>query len=172
MRLPFPDIPRRAATVAVALALIASMVSGVEEPAADKPVAPQPAPAADTPAKLPDLDLDKLNRAREGKKVTDLFAPKTVVPPPPPAAAVTVAQAPAAPPPPPSAPPLPFRYFGKWVEKGRTVVFLWNNSEGFSAAAGDTVDGHYRIESVTDSSIDFVYLPLGSKQTLSIAAPE
>jgi len=83
-----------------------------------------------------------------------------VTPPPPP------------PPAPPSAPPLPFRYFGKWIDGDRTVVFLWNNSDGHSVAAGDTVEGTYRIESITDSSIDFVYLPLGSKQTLPISRPE
>jgi hypothetical protein len=179
MRLSIPDIPRRAAAVAVALALIASIVSGVEGPSTEvaTPAAPQALPAAGPAgaAAIPDLDLDKLNRAREGKKVTDLFASRTLAPPSPPvlppAAAVLAPPAPTAPPE-PTAPALPFRYFGKWIEGDRTVVFLWNNNEGFSAAVGETVAGSYRIESMTDSAIDFTYLPLGSKQTLAIAKPD
>ncbi len=92
--------------------------------------------------------------------------------PPPPPVTVVIAAPPPPPPAPPSAPPLPFRYFGKWIDGDRTVVFLWNASEGYSVAAGDTVEGTYRIESITDSSVDFVYLPLGSKQTLPISKPE
>ena len=175
MKLSFPrEIPRRAALVVVALALIASVVAGREEPAPDPQAAPAPAPAANgaTPqVSLPDLDLDKLNRSVRSNRITDLFASKAVLPPPPPVAMV-VAPPPPPPPAPPAAPPLPFRYFGKWIDGDRTVVFLWNNGEGQSVAAGDTVEGAYRIEAITDSSIDFVYLPLGSKQTLPISKPE
>jgi hypothetical protein len=175
MKLSFPrEIPRRAAAVVVALALIASVVAGREELSPDSQTAPEPAPVMNgaTPqAGLPDLDLDKLNRSVKNNKITDLFASKAAVPTPPP---VTMAIAPTPPPPPPAptAPPLPFRYFGKWIDGDRTVVFLWNNSDGYSVAAGDTVEGTYRIESITDSSVDFIYLPLGSKQTLPISKPE
>ncbi len=175
MKLSFPrEIPRRAAAVVVALALIASVVAGREELPADSQAGPEPAPVmngATAQASLPDLDLDKLNRSVKNNKITDLFASKAAVPTPPP---VTMAIAPAPPPPPPAptAPPLPFRYFGKWIDGDRTVVFLWNNREGHSVAAGDTVEGTYRIEAITDSSVDFVYLPLGSKQTLPISRPD
>jgi hypothetical protein len=177
MKLSFPrDIPRRAAAVVVALALIASVVAGREDLSSDPQAAPVPAstPAVNgvTPqASLPDLDLDKLNRVGKGDKITDLFASKAAVPTPPPVTMV-IAPAPPPPPPAPTTPPLPFRYFGKWIDRDRTVVFLWNNSEGHSVAAGDTVEGIYRIESITDSSVDFIYLPLGSKQTLPISKPE
>jgi hypothetical protein len=176
MRLRFPDIPRRAAAVAVALACIAGIVSGVEEPSADSGAAspPQSAPAAApaTPPAVPDLDLDKLNRVRDAKKVANLFAPRTIAPPPAAVAPVVLAPPPpASPPPPPAAPPLPFRYFGKWIEGNRTVVFLWKDNEGTSAAVGDTLEGRYRIESMSDSAVTFTYLPLGSTQTLPIAAP-
>jgi len=115
--------------------------------------------------------LDKLNRSVKNNKITDLFASKAVVPIPAPVA-VAITLPPPPPPPAPTAPPLPFRYFGKWIEGDRTVVFLWNNSDGYSVAAGDTVEGTYRIEAITDSSVDFIYLPLGSKQTLPISKPE
>jgi hypothetical protein len=178
MKLSFPrEIPRRAAAVVVALALIASVVAGREELSFDSQTAPVPvsAPAANGAAPqagLPDLDLDKLNRAAKGDKITDLFASRAAVPPPPPVAMVVTPPPPPPPPAPPSAPPLPFRYFGKWIDGDRTVVFLWNNSEGYSVAAGDTLDNAYRIEAITDSSVDFIYLPLGSKQTLPISKPE
>jgi hypothetical protein len=67
---------------------------------------------------------------------------------------------------------LPFRYFGKWVDGEKTVVFLWQNNEGRSVSAGDTVDGTYQIESITEASVNFIYLPLGSKQTLPITNPD
>ncbi len=177
MKLPFPrEIPRRAAAVVVALALIASVVAGREERSSDPQVAPEPAPApavngATPQVNLPDLDLEKLNRSVKNNRITDLFASKAAAPLPPPIA-VVMAPPPPPPPAPPSAPPLPFRYFGKWIDGDRTVVFLWNNSEGHSVAAGDTLEGTYRIEAITDSSVDFVYLPLGSKQTLPISKPE
>jgi hypothetical protein len=176
MKLRFPDIPRRAAVVAVALALIATIVSGVEGPSSETRTAAGPTdlvPSGAAAPAMPDLDIEKLNRAREGRKVTDLFAARVIAPPPQAAAAVVVAPpSPPAPPPAPTAPPLPFRYFGKWVEGDRTSVFLVGNNESYSASAGDTIAGSYRIESITDSSVDFVYLPLGSKQALAITAPD
>jgi hypothetical protein len=178
MKLPLPrDIPRRAAVVVVALALIASVVAGREEPSADphdraresavastaNGLAPQPS--------LPDLDLDRLNRAVRNNKITDLFASRAAVPAPPP---VTAAITPLPPPPPPAptTPALPFRYFGKWVDGEKTAVFLWQNNEGRSVSAGETLDGTYQIESITDSSVNFIYLPLGSKQALPITHPD
>ena len=177
MKVSLPrEIPRRAALVVVALALIASVVAGREDLPSDPQAAPEPAPAsavngATPQANLPDLDLDKLNRSVRSNRIADLFASKAAVPPPPPVV-VAITPPPPPPPAPPSAPPLPFRYFGKWIDGDRTVVFLWNASEGHSVAAGDTVEGTYRIEAISDSSIDFVYLPLGSKQTLPISKPE
>ena len=176
MKLSFVrDIPRGAAAVVIALALVAGAVVGRDGAQADSPVdrTPEPAPApaasaAATQASLPDLDLEKLNRSARNGKITDLFAPKTAMLAPPAAAAIV--PSPPTPPPAPTTPPLPFRYFGKWVDGEKTVAFLWRNNEGYSVAAGETVDG-YRIEAITESSIDFTYLPLGSKQTLPIAEP-
>jgi len=171
MRLRVPDIPLRAAAVALAFALIASIVSGVEGPSTEtKAPAPEATISGANAQLVPDLDLDKLNRVRESKGVTDLFTSRTpVAPAPRPVAGA--AEAPAPLPSPPSAPPLPFRYFGKWIEGNRTFVFLWNDAEGYSASVGDTIAGSYRVESVTDTAVDFVYLPLGSRQTLPITAP-
>jgi hypothetical protein len=181
MKLSFVrDIPRGAAAVVVALALIAGAVVGRDGAQADSPAdrTPEPAPAPTATAaaaqtSVPDLDLEKLNRSARSGEITDLFAPKTAMLAPAPAAPAAVPPLPAPPPEPPpapTAPPLPFRYFGKWVDGEKTVAFLWRNNEGYSVAAGETVDG-YRVEAITDSSIDFTYLPLGSKQTLPITEP-
>jgi len=168
------DISPRAAAVVVALALIASVVTGREEPAGQtQPVQErgQALPAANE-QQLPDLDLDKLNRADRKQKIANLFASKAwMQQPPATATARALNPAPPSPPPAPTAPSLPFRYFGKWVDGDRAVVFLWKNNEGHSVAAGDTLDGIYQIESITDSAVNFIYLPLGSKQTLPLIQP-
>ncbi len=172
------DIPPRAAAVVVALVLLAGVVTGREEPAdTQSPQAKGTASASvmngtATQPTLPDLDLDKLNRPRGEDKIDNLFASKALLAPPPVAVPVAITPEPPAPPPTPTAPPLPFRYFGKWVDEGKVVVFLWKNDEGHSVSAGTTVDGTYQIESITESSVNFIYLPLGSKQTLSITNPE
>jgi len=178
VKLPSPrDIPRGAASVAVALALIAGVVAGRDEPGANGSPAnrasEQPRATAANAAQpgLPDLDIEKLSRAAKSGEVTDLFALKTAMLAPAPPATSAVASPPPPPPAKPTAPPLPFGYFGKWVDGEKNVVFLWRNNEGYGVVAGDTVDGTYRVDSITESSIDFTYLPLGSKQTLLITEP-
>jgi hypothetical protein len=162
--------------VAVALAAIAGIVSGVEGPPAETRSSLVPTDVAmpgSAAQAIPDLDIEKLNRPRDGRKVTDLFAARVIVMPPTPKATVVAEPAlPPAPPPAPTAPPLPFRYFGKWVEGDRISVFLVGNNESYSASVGDTIAGSYRVESVTDTAVDFVYLPLGSKQSLAITQPD
>ena len=176
MKLVLPrDIPRRATTAVLALALVAGVVAGRDQPSADSPQAersPEPAAsAAAAQASLPDLELEKLNRPAKSGKIADLFAPKTAMLAPPPPPAPAVAPSPPPPPPAPTTPPLPFRYFGKWADGEKTVVFLWRNNEGYSVSAGDTVDGSYRVDSIAESSVQFTYLPLGTKQTLPITEP-
>jgi hypothetical protein len=169
------DISLRAAAAIVALALVASVVTGREEPATDalSPPAERLAPPAANTPQLPDLDLDKLRRPEIGEKIANLFVSRTWMQQPPAAAAApAVNPAPPPPPPPPTAPALPFRYFGKWVDGERTVVFLWKNSDTHSVSAGDTLEGTYRVESITDSTVDFTYLPLGTRQTLSVSQPQ
>lgn len=95
----------------------------------------------------------------------DLFAPRSWAPPPPPAppARSEVVHAP-----PPAAPPLPFVYLGQLREGGRTLVFLSRGEEPIAVAAGEVLDGTYRIERVDDTSVEFVYLPLHERQVLGI----
>ena len=80
--------------------------------------------------------------------------------------------APVRPPEPPSAPPLPFRYLGRMVKGDQVLVYLLKNNDMFAVEAGTTLERDYRIESVSATEVAFVYLPLGAKQILSVAAAE
>ncbi len=71
----------------------------------------------------------------------------------------------ASPAPPSAAPALPFRYVGQLSQNGRLEVLLMRGAELHSVAAGETVDGEYRVDSITQSTIVFTYLPLKLKQT-------
>lgn len=160
------DVPPRAAIVIVALALLASVVTGRERAAVPAIVEPAQRHVATDPVPPEDLDLEKLVRLRREEPVRDLFASRSLAPAPPPAP-VTAAK-----PPVPSAPPLPFRYLGRMVDGTKVVVFLLKNQEAVHAAAGDTLENTYKVESITDSAVQFVYLPLGTKQTLGVPAAQ
>lgn len=163
-RLGRRDLPVGAALTIAALVLLASVVSGNEDSRAPVRVEPVAAPSSNAPSG--DLDLGQLKRLRKEDDATppDLFAPRQ-----PPIALAAPQPAPKpSPPPAPSAPPLPFKYLGRMVDGPRTVVFLERNLESLVAAAGDTLDGVYRIESVGETAVHFVYLPLEQKQSLSI----
>jgi hypothetical protein len=181
------DIPPRTAAVIVALAFIASVVSGGER-IASTPAIAEPAARADparaeantqpAAANLDDLDLGQLERREKRGRVNDLFANNAPPPPPairrapspPPAPAVVAAAAPAEPAPRPTAPALPFRYLGKLVDGANVSVFLERNQDTLSVPVGGTIAGTYRVESVSESAVVFVYLPLGERQTLAISA--
>lgn len=164
------DVPVGAAITIAALVLLASVVTGRED---DRAVATVVAPAAATarPALADDLDLERLKRPKMENAPQDLFAPRSSFQAPAaPQTAVATATTPALSPP-PSAPPLPFKYLGRMVDGGKVVVFLERNQDSLSAAAGDTLDNIYQVESIGESAVHFVYLPLGAKQALGIPAP-
>ncbi len=161
------DVPPRAAAIVVALALLAGAVTGNEQavvpPQVSEPQAPPPAPAVDAG----ELDLEKLARRARASEPVDLFA--TVAPAP--SAAKPVVTAAPVPAGPPAAPALPFRYLGRMADGERQLVFLERNGEPIRVAAGDAIEGLYRVDSVSVSSVVFTYLPLGVTQTLAIPAP-
>ena len=90
----------------------------------------------------------------------NLFPRRSWAPPPP--------VVPPAPAPKPIAPPLPFKYLGQLTEEGETAqVFLEYAGRQIHPRAGETINGTYRIEAITDVNIQFVYLPLDEAQTLN-----
>lgn len=95
----------------------------------------------------------------------DIFLPHSWLPPPPPA--------PPPPPPPPPvkpvAPPLPFSFVGTLEEKGvARRVFLTSGDQLIIVKSSDVMEGRYRVDQITDSSVELTYLPLNQKQIISI----
>lgn len=160
-------IARRAALAVAAMTLLGSVVMGRGNP--------HPTPTATAPTAAPvaadavmDLDLSALQRARNQEGIPDLFAPRKQ--PAPPAAAEIVGSAPAVPPPAPTAPPLPFAYLGKLIDGDKLEIFIAHGDEHYSAEQGKTIGGEYKIEKVTAKAVTFIYLPLGTRQSLPIPA--
>lgn len=152
------DFPKRRAALTVAAAiLVVGVVAGRERPALELIQEPAPRAAA---AAGDDIDLERLRRGEAKLPQNDPFSRKNFEPQRAPA---VVSNVPAK----PVAPPLPFQYFGRLTEKGKTDVFVMRGEELISIAAGQNV-GDYRVESVTDSAISFTYLPLKTKQTLDL----
>lgn len=170
-----PQRRRAALTVALAFTLLAVFWPDKQSPddaqdlavtrtdarVARKANASPPSEAAMT------VKLDRLRRPPlPDAPGEDLFKSQSwYVPPAPPKAK------PAGPPPPPPrpmAPPLPFTFLGKMVENGEIVVFLSNADRNIVARTGDIIDGVYKVDSITPTSMTMTYLPLNAKQTLPV----
>jgi hypothetical protein len=142
-----------------------SVVLGRE---ARSPAPPDPAPRApEAPAReaAPDLVLEKLERPGLGEPLANPFAaPRLEL------ASRTARPAPAPPPPAPVAPPLPFRYLGKFVDGERNAVYLARGDEPFLALPGAALGAEYRVEDVSPGAVTLVYVPLGTRQRLPVPA--
>jgi hypothetical protein len=111
-----------------------------------------------------------LLRRRNTHQPTDLFARHSWVPPAPPAP-LEQGPVPAAAPAPPQVLPLPFKYLGRMVKPDTTLVYLLKGEELLVVEVGTILEANYRVESISDAEIGFVYMPLGTKQVLSAATP-
>ncbi|HEY4353307.1 MAG TPA: hypothetical protein VGN31_18910 [Paraburkholderia sp.] len=105
--------------------------------------------------------------------IVDVFPSQNWLPPPPPPPPVS-----AAPPPPPEPPPLPFVVRSLWLDqRGALYVVLSAAGKDFMLCeqcskkgflrAGDVLLNEYRIESVSEREVRFLYLPLKRRQQLS-----
>lgn len=116
------------------------------------------------PETLPAVKGLPAERASLREAEQDIFTGKSWLPPPPPPLL-----SPSAPPAAPVAPPLPFKFLGKFQEEaGRTLVYLQEGENLRTAGAGDVIEGKYRVESVEGNQVVFTYLPLNTKQTLTL----
>lgn len=102
-------------------------------------------------------------RQSEAEPGRDLFVSRSWTPPPLPAKALPPV-APAA----PVAPPLPFTYVGKKLEADVWEVYLQRGEQSFLVRMGATIEGTYRVDSITPQRLNVTYLPLGQSQSLSI----
>jgi hypothetical protein len=169
MKLPFikRDIPKRPATaIAVALLAAASLVIGRERPALEVVESSSARPR--NTAAAPEIDLDKLRRAAVADAPqNDPFSPRNFASPAPRARASAAAVSA-----PKGAPPLPFSYVGWVSQDGKTEVYVLRGEELISIEAGQKIEPDYRVDSITDSSIRFTYLPMNKRQMLARAEPE
>lgn len=155
---------------ALAATVVAAGWVGGQEEVTVSPVeretepAPRRATLAATSVAPAGVDLEKLRQRSVSRDFGDIshnfgniFPDRSWRPPSPPPAK-----------PPPRAPPLPFTFFGRMVEDGRTVVFLAQKDQTFTVKAGETVAGNYRVEEIGPANVVFTYLPLKELQTLNI----
>ena len=142
---------RRIAIAVAAVVLVTSVVAGRERPTLDLVQASAPAAAAARDG----IDLGKLRRGESPLPSNDPFKRIEGEKP---VAAKAVAEKPVA-------PALPFQYFGRLTENGKTEVFVMHGEEVVAVEKGKTI-GEYRVDQVAESSISFTYLPLKTQQTL------
>ena len=149
---------RRLAITVGAVVLVAGVVAGRERPSVE---IIETRTAAAQVAADDGIDLEKLRRNDASVPQTDPFARRNFGPEPQRAAAQPAKVEK------PSAPPLPFKYFGRLTEKGKTEVYVMRGDELLAVAAGQSL-GEYRVDKVSESSIAFTYLPLKTQQTLEL----
>ena len=73
-------------------------------------------------------------------------------------------------PPVPVAPPLPFRFAGQFHRESGMEVYVARGEEIFPVKLGETLDGQYKVDSVSATEVSFVHLPSGTRQTLQFSA--
>ncbi|HSD44484.1 MAG TPA: hypothetical protein VLD36_21800 [Burkholderiales bacterium] len=156
--------------VALVLTLVGARLVGREDEGLPPAATPARATAGDRVDERLELDLDRLAGRKGGAPAGDPFrafswqsvveaeARKNAPPPPPPR--------------PPQAPPLPFTYMGKLIEEGRIVVFLTQGDRNYIVRQGDTIDGTYRVDAVTEESLSLTYLPLKQKQQFDLGGAQ
>lgn len=146
-----------------------SMAVAATAPRELQPVPDMRTASATIPAQ--DESLAYRERQKSDDDIANAFGPTVwYVPPPPPPpqapapAALVQEQAPPAPK--PTAPPLPFQYFGRYVDATSHVVMLVKGDQIYTVSEGETIDGNYRVERVAAGVIELKYLPLGTRQSL------
>lgn len=95
----------------------------------------------------------------------NLFASNSWTPPPPPPPKAL----PPPPPPPPTAPPMPFNFVGLLQDQAKPTAFLAKDDQLLLVTTGDTIEGAYRIDSVSAKEIVLTYLPLNQRQSILIS---
>jgi hypothetical protein len=153
--------------IALVLSLLAARLVGRE---GEGPLPPAARPAEASSAEVPALDLDRLAARKRGEPAGDPFRAQSWQSL---AEAEARRNAPPPPPPPrPQAPPLPFTYMGKLIDDGRIVVFLTQGDRNHIVRQGDTIDGTWRVDAVTEQHLSLTYLPLKQKQELAFGGAQ
>jgi len=98
--------------------------------------------------------------ARFAASGPDLFPSQSWKPPPAPPPVVV-----ALPPPPPQAPPLPFKYVGRWDAGDGESLFLAQGERVVTLRVGQNL-AQWRLDSVDAGGMNFTYLPLQQQRQL------
>ena len=146
---------------AVSLALVVTAVPAAEVgPGAADPQSSAPAGTSSPSSEL----VKRLQRKPIAEKPAhELFGSASWQPP---VKRVAVAA------PRPVAPPVPYVFMGRMSPQGRSeIIFLTKGDQIYRVtAAGDVLDGIYRIDEVAANHIALTYLPLNTKQMVTFAA--
>ena len=102
------------------------------------------------------------DRIALGEPRAELFGPHSWQPPAPRAAATAPRV--------PTAPPMPYQFAGKLLQDGRLQVFLSKGDAVVAIQEGDTLDGGYRVESIGETQVTLIYLPLKQKQSIVVSS--
>jgi hypothetical protein len=116
------------------------------------------------------VELERMDAAALQQKVRkgadNAFSPTSwYVPPPPPLRAKPQ------PPPIPTAPPMPFSYLGLYEETPGKIIMLVKGGQVYTVSVGDVIENTYRIDRVEHGVVEFTYLPLNIKQSISTGNP-
>jgi hypothetical protein len=60
---------------------------------------------------------------------------------------------------------------GRATLRGATQVFISSGERVITVDKGDTLDGQYRVESVSGSAIAFLHVPTGTRQVMQLTPP-
>ena len=70
----------------------------------------------------------------------------------------------------PTAPALPFQFVGRLGDRDDLQVFLQSGEKLYVVRQGDVIEDTYRLDRVSASELNLVYLPLHQSQTLSVGS--
>jgi hypothetical protein len=119
----------------------------------------QSAAASASPAKQPGIPA----RSVLGRIAADPFSAQSWLPRHKPAVVTTAL-------PEPVTPPLPYRFAGQFHRESGIEVYVARGEEVFPVKEGDTLDGQYKVDSVSATEVSFIYLPSGTRQTIQFSA--
>jgi hypothetical protein len=63
---------------------------------------------------------------------------------------------------------MPYRYAGKLVQGGQQSVLLAKGDILFPVNEGDTLEGAYRVESIGETEVTLMYLPLAHEERIPV----
>src|SRR5262245_52913540 len=160
MRRP-PRIAVLIAVLAATAAWVAFDLRSTPAPGSLKPAVPGAEDESQGAAKTKQPGIPP--RATLGRIASDPFSVQSWLPPRKPAAAPSA-------PPPPVAPPLPYRFAGQFYRDSGSEVYVGRGEEIFPVKEGETLDGQYKVESISLSEVRFLHLPTGTSQIMQFSA--